>query len=122
MADPYSSTIGQIMLFAGSFAPEGWLLCNGYFLPIEQYPALFAIIGTTYGYTTYGSLDGSITHFAIPNLSSCVPVGVGQGPGLEQVEWGLNYNQSFSTHGSYTKGTLGLMYCICYEGNFPERD
>jgi microcystin-dependent protein len=120
MADPYSSTIGQIMLFTGNFVPEGWLLCNGAQLPVERFTALYAVIGTTYGYSARE--DDSITHFAIPNLQGKIPVGVGQGPGLEQVEWGLNHNNFFSSHGTSTKGTLGLMYCICWEGNFPLRE
>ena len=44
--DPF---IGQIMMFAGSFAPVNWALCNGQILAISQHTALFSILGTTYG-------------------------------------------------------------------------
>ena len=67
--------IGQIMMFAGSFAPKGWAFCQGQLLPIAQYNALFSILGTTYGG------DGRTT-FALPNLGGRVPVGTGQSPGL----------------------------------------
>ena len=44
--DPF---IGDIKLFAGNYAPEGWLLCNGAAMPLTQYEALYAVIGNTYG-------------------------------------------------------------------------
>lgn len=69
------SFIGDIRLFAGTFAPRGWLLCNGALLSISQYDTLFALIGTTYGG------DGQTT-FAVPDLRGRVPVGQGTGLGL----------------------------------------
>jgi microcystin-dependent protein len=60
--------IGEIHLFAGNFVPRGWAACDGRLLPISQYQALFAIVGTTYGG------DGR-TNFALPDLRSRVPVG-----------------------------------------------
>jgi len=65
--------IGQVILFAGTFAPVGWVLCDGSLLPIAQYDALYSIIGTTYGG------DGQTT-FAVPDLRGAVPVSSGQGP------------------------------------------
>ncbi|OXB08677.1 phage tail protein [Flavobacterium plurextorum] len=62
-------------MFAGTFAPRGWLFCNGQLLPIPQYSTLFSIIGTTYG-------GDGINNFALPDLRGRVPVGQGQGPGL----------------------------------------
>jgi microcystin-dependent protein len=62
-------------MFAFSFAPQGWALCNGQLLPIAQNQALFSLLGTTYGG------DGRTT-FALPDLRSRVPVHQGQGPGL----------------------------------------
>lgn len=73
--------MGQISMFAGTFAPRGWLFCHGQLLPIAQYNALFSIIGTTYGG------DGRIT-FALPDLRGRVPVGQGQGPGLSPRDLG----------------------------------
>ena len=67
--------IGQLMLFAGNFAPRGWALCDGQLLSIAQNTALFSILGTTYGG------DGRVT-FALPDLRGRVPVHAGQGPGL----------------------------------------
>ena len=63
--------IGTIKLFAGNFAPHGWLICDGRLLNITQNAALFSIIGTTYGG------DGRTT-FALPDLRGRVPVGFGQ--------------------------------------------
>lgn len=67
--------IGQIMMFAGNFAPRGWALCNGQLLPIAQNTALFSILGTTYGG------DGKTT-FALPDLRGRFPMSSGNGPGL----------------------------------------
>ena len=64
-------------MFAGNFAPVGWLLCQGQLLSISQYDVLFNLIGTTYGG------DGQTT-FALPNLQSRVPVHVGSGFALGQ--------------------------------------
>ena len=69
MGEPY---IGEIRLFAGNFAPAGWLFCDGSILSIADNDALFALIGTTYGG------DGQNT-FAIPNLQSRVPIHQGTG-------------------------------------------
>lgn len=69
------SFIGDIRLFAGTYAPKGWMLCNGALLSISEYDTLFALIGTTYGG------DGQNT-FALPDLRGRVPVGQGAGPGL----------------------------------------
>lgn len=69
------SYIGEIKLFAGNYAPQGWALCNGQIIPIAQNQALFAVIGCTYGG------NGSTT-FALPDLQGRVPVGMGSGVGL----------------------------------------
>lgn len=71
MSDPF---IGQISMFAGTFAPRGWAFCNGQILPIAQNSALFAILGTTYG-------GNGQTTFALPNLQGRAPVHQGQSPG-----------------------------------------
>lgn len=67
--------LGEIMLIAGSYPPSGWALCNGQVLPISNYPALFSLLGTTYGG------NGQST-FALPDLRDRVPIHKGQGPGL----------------------------------------
>lgn len=70
--DPF---LGQIIMFAGNFAPRGWAFCDGQLLPISQYSALFSILGTIYGG------DGRTT-FALPDLRGRVPMHPGNGPGL----------------------------------------
>lgn len=70
MSNPY---IGEIRMFAGSFAPAGWMLCDGQTLPISENDALFTLLGTTYGG------DGQST-FNLPNLQSRVPMHNGTGP------------------------------------------
>src|ERR1700745_1125064 len=72
MAQPY---VGEIRMFAGNFAPAGWMFCEGQLLPISEYEPLFNLIGTTYGG------DGQST-FALPDLRGRVPVHMGTGGGL----------------------------------------
>jgi microcystin-dependent protein len=74
MSQPY---VGEIRMFGGSFAPEGWALCNGAVQSISQNDVLFQLIGTTYGG------DGQDT-FNLPDLRGRVPVHMGQGPGVSQ--------------------------------------
>ena len=67
--------IGQIMQFAGNFAPRGWAFCDGQLLPIAQYTAVFSLLGTAYGG------DGRTT-FGLPDLRGRLAVHAGNGPGL----------------------------------------
>lgn len=64
MSDQY---VGEIRMFAGNYAPQGWALCNGQLLNISQYEVLYVLIGTTYGG------DGRTT-FALPDLRGRVPI------------------------------------------------
>lgn len=73
--------IGEIMLFAGNFAPRGWAFCNGQLLSIAQNTALFSLLGTTFGG------DGQTT-FALPDLRGRAPIHHGQGAGLTAREMG----------------------------------
>jgi len=75
MSNPF---IGEIIMFAGNFAPRGWAFCQGQLLAISQNTALFSILGTTYG-------GNGQTTFGLPDLRGRVPVGTGQGPGLSNV-------------------------------------
>ncbi len=70
-----SPFVGELMLFAGNFAPVGWAICDGSLLPISQYTALFSLLGTFYG-------GDGISTFALPNLQGRMAIGVGTGPGL----------------------------------------
>ena len=69
MAQPY---VGEIRMFAGNFAPAGWMFCEGQLLPISENETLFQLIGTTYGG------DGQST-FALPDLRGRVPIHQGNG-------------------------------------------
>lgn len=69
MAQPY---VGEIRIFAGNFAPNGWQFCEGQLLPISENETLFQLIGTTYGG------DGQNT-FALPDLRGRVPIHQGNG-------------------------------------------
>jgi microcystin-dependent protein len=73
--------VGQIQIYAFSFPPRNWAFCQGQLLPISQNTALFSLLGTTFG-------GNGQTTFALPNLESRVPIGVGQGPGLSQYDTG----------------------------------
>ena len=64
MAQPY---VGEIRIFAGNFAPAGWMFCEGQLLPISENETLFNLIGTTYGG------DGQNT-FALPDLRGRLPI------------------------------------------------
>ena len=69
MAQPY---VGEIRIFAGNFAPAGWMFCEGQLLPISEYETLFNLIGTTYGG------DGQST-FALPDMRGRIPIHMGNG-------------------------------------------
>lgn len=58
---------GEIRLFAGNYAPEGWLMCNGSLQSINTYGALYALIGTIYG-------GDGVTQFAVPDLRGRLPL------------------------------------------------
>lgn len=90
-------TIGEIRLFAGDYAPDGWVICDGRALNISDYQTMFDLIGTTYGG------DGQ-SYFNVPDLQSRVPIGAGQGAGLP------NYN--LGETGGTEKNTLTI-------GNIP---
>ena len=77
-SDPF---IGEVIMFAGNFAPRGWAFCDGQLLAISQHQALFSILGTTYGG------DGRTT-FGLPDLRGRVPLHVGNGPGLSSYRLG----------------------------------
>jgi microcystin-dependent protein len=69
MAQPY---VGEIRMFAGNFAPAGWMFCEGQQLAISENETLFQLIGTTYGG------DGQST-FNLPDLRGRIPIHQGNG-------------------------------------------
>lgn len=73
--------IGTILPWAVDWAPVDWALCNGAVLPINQYQALFSLIGTKYG-------GNGTTTFALPDLRARVPIGMGQQPNTQNYVMG----------------------------------
>lgn len=67
MANPF---MGEIRIFGFNFAPQGWAMCNGQFMPINQNQALFSLLGTTYG-------GNGQTTFALPDLRGRTPIHFG---------------------------------------------
>jgi microcystin-dependent protein len=67
--------MGQTLLVGFTFCPRGTLEADGTLLPISQYDALFALLGTTYG-------GDGVVNFALPDLRGRVANSWGQGPGL----------------------------------------
>ena len=101
MAQPY---VGEIRMFAGNFAPAGWMFCEGQLLPIAENETLFILIGTTYGG------DGQET-FALPDLRGRLPIHFGNGfvlaetGGVEQVTLTVNQIPAHA-HGLLASGDV----------------
>lgn len=101
MAQPY---VGEIRMFAGNFAPAGWMFCEGQLLPISENETLFQLIGTTYGG------DGEST-FALPDLRGRIPIHQGNGfilaenGGAEEITLTVNQIPAHS-HPQLANGTL----------------
>lgn len=70
--------IGEIRLFAGTFAPDGWALCHGQELQIAQHADLHKALGTRYGG------DGR-SAFRLPDLRGRAPVHRADGAALGTV-------------------------------------
>ena len=69
MSEPFLS---EIRIFSFNYAPQGWAMCNGQFLPINQNQGLFSLLGTTFG-------GNGQTTFALPDLRARTPIHVGGG-------------------------------------------
>ena len=74
--------IGQVMLFGFSYAPYNYAYCNGASVYVSQNPALYSLIGSTFG----GSGSGAYQFFNLPNLSGLTIAGTGVGPG-SNINW-----------------------------------
>lgn len=116
--------LGQIIMFAGNFAPRGWAFCDGQLLSINENQALFSLLGTNYGG------DGRTT-FGLPDLRGRVSIHEGQGPGLPNYVVGQKGNLS----GGLVKYKLGsgmeetavtpyttVSYIIALQGIYPSRN
>ncbi|WP_412972585.1 phage tail protein [Glaciecola sp. MF2-115] len=77
--EPY---LGEMIYFAGNFAPRGYAFCDGQLLSIAENSALFSLLGTTYGG------DGRTT-FALPDMRGRALMHAGNGPGLTPRSQGL---------------------------------
>lgn len=96
--------LGQIIMMAINYTPEGFLPCNGQLLPIQQNAALFSLLGTTYGG------DGK-TNFALPNLMNQMPMMVNK-----------NINGVTTDHdSSISLPVTKVQYFIAIQGLFPSR-
>ncbi len=58
MLEPF---IGEICQYTFNYAPKGWAYCHGQVISIQQNPALFSLLGTTYG-------GNGVTAFNLPDL------------------------------------------------------
>ncbi len=98
MAEPFLS---EIRLMSFGFAPQGWALCNGQLLPINQNQALFSLLGTTYG-------GNGTVNFALPDLRGRVPIHMGGGHTLGERAGEQNVTLNLSnlpTHTHFVRGT-----------------
>ncbi|HEY4063547.1 MAG TPA: tail fiber protein [Puia sp.] len=68
--------IGTVTIFAGTFAPQNWLFCQGQLLSIGEYAAMYSILGTTFG-------GDGVQTFALPDLRGRAAVHAGQAPGMD---------------------------------------
>jgi microcystin-dependent protein len=59
--------LAEIRINSFNFAPQGYALCNGQLLPINQNQALFSLLGTTYG-------GNGQTTFALPDMRGRTPL------------------------------------------------
>lgn len=87
-----TTPIGKIVMYAGSSAPRGWLLCQGQAVSRTTYAKLFSVIGTT-----YGSGDGSTT-FNVPDMRGRSPLGVGNGDATGHTNHTLGQKGGEETH------------------------
>jgi len=124
--------VGELKLFAGNFEPRGYAFAHGQTLSIQQFPALFSVLGTTYGGDGYSS-------FKLPDLRGRVAIGAGMGPGLNNVNLGLQsgYEWTSPRQGQAAAGSganvaaptqitnmqpsTAINYIVCIEGIFPSR-
>jgi microcystin-dependent protein len=117
--------IGEVSIFAGTYAPHNWAFCDGQLLAIANYQALYAIVGTYYGG------DGRST-LGLPDLRGRSVVGAGLGPGRtpRQIgEFGGNEGEPLTTanlathtHPAETTvaGTMsGKLKCVTENGTAP---
>jgi len=99
--------LGAIGLFAGNFAPEGWMTADGSILPISQTVELFQAIGTAFG-------GDGLSTFALPDLTGRTALGAGQGPAAA-----IALGQKVAEGPDTPVAGLGLNYIVNLSGNVP---
>src|SRR5271156_548797 len=102
MSTPF---LAELRIMSFGFPPKGWAQCNGQLLPINQYQALFSLLGTTYGG------DGRV-NFGLPNLQGRTPMHTGNGHTLGQLGGEQNHTLSISEipthiHNAVASSTAG---------------
>jgi len=109
--------VGEIRMFGGNFAPQGWAFCNGQVLNIADSGALFNLIGTTYG-------GDGLNTFALPNLQCRIPVDQGNGFAVGQLAGEENHlltTQELPQHshavGAQTQAATNAVGSGVYAGN-----
>lgn len=110
MEDGY---LAEIRLFAGNFAPRGWMFCSGQILAINENAALYSLLGTAFGG------DGRST-YGLPDLRSRVPMGsqdMGIGPGLSVTRRGEKIGVQTETTPVSLTGLAGSVTLT--EANMP---
>lgn len=102
------SFLGEIRMFAGTYAPVGWMFCDGTILRTADYPALFSLIGKTYGG------DGRST-FGLPDLRGRVPQHRGDSLKLGEVT-------ATAAEGSGAGRVLVVNFIIAMRGVYPAQE
>lgn len=97
MSEPF---LAEIRAFPFNFAPEGWALCNGQLLPINQNQALYSLLGNTYG-------GDGVTTFAVPDLRGRAPVHIGNGVTLGQSAGEENHTLTTTEMPAHSHAAVG---------------
>jgi microcystin-dependent protein len=100
---PGAPYLAEVRAFAFNFCPSGWLPADGRLMPIPQNPALFSLLGTTYG-------GNGASNFALPDLRGRAPLGTGQG---------VTEGTVFSAQPGNPPRFLGMTWCIAVQGAYP---
>ena len=108
---------GSMLMYAGSSAPSGYLICDGSAVSRTTYASLFAILSTT-----WGTGDGSTT-FNLPDMRGAAPAGVGTSTGYtsnETVALGTKYDDQFQGHWHDINREYGFASGVLYLGPGPD--
>ncbi len=108
--------IGQVILFAGNFEINGFVMCDGREMQVMEHTALFSILGTTYG-------GNGVTTFKLPDLRNRVPVGTTSRGGIGGETKSHTETVQSGTGKEITVGqnSLVMSYQIALQGVYPSR-